>query len=205
MDSKLVFTCIFLFFLSWGLQGFSQENRQMDLTKSVDSLEQGLAGVLQQVHQPSGAAAATTAASQGGASADAMPCMQKLMPCQPFMHSPSPPATCCSPLKDMITQEKQCLCKVFDNTELLKSVNLTKDEALALPKACGIDVDVSVCNNATSPGSSTNNTSSDSSNSSSSSSSSSSSNNSNAGIRISDTAADGGFWYIVSIVALFAN
>ena len=149
MDSKLVFTCIFLFFLSWGLQGFSQETQVMDLAKSVHTLGQGLEGILEQVNQQNGAVATATSASQGGASADSMLCMQKLMPCQPFMHSPSPPATCCAPLKEMITQESQCLCKAFNNPELLKSVNLTVDEALALPKACGIDADVSVCKNGT--------------------------------------------------------
>ncbi|XP_022755111.1 non-specific lipid-transfer protein C6-like [Durio zibethinus] len=154
MDFKLVCTFIFLFFLSWGTPlGFSQETEQMDLEKSLDTLEQGLAGILQQVQQQ-GVAVASAAASQGGASADAMPCMQKLMPCQLFMHSTSPPAICCAPLKDVVTQESRCLCKVFDNPELLKSINLTMEGALALAKACGIDVDVSVCKNATSPGAS---------------------------------------------------
>lgn len=119
MDFKLVFTSIFLFILSWGtLQGFSQETQ-----------------------------AATTAATvvQGGVSTDVIACMQKLMPCQPFMHSSSPPATCCSPLKEMVTEESQCLCKAFNDPKLLKTVNLTVDESLALSKACGIDVDVSMC------------------------------------------------------------
>ncbi|XVF09433.1 hypothetical protein REPUB_Repub07fG0092300 [Reevesia pubescens] len=143
MDSKLVFPSIFLFFLSWGLQGLSQETQQMDLETSVDTLGKGLLGILQQAEQQSAAAAA----AQRGASPDTMPCMQKLMPCQPFMDSPSPPATCCAPLKDLITQESQCLCKVFNNPELLKTVNITMDEALAVPKACGIEVDISVCKN----------------------------------------------------------
>ncbi|XVF50427.1 hypothetical protein PTKIN_Ptkin04bG0099100 [Pterospermum kingtungense] len=144
MDSNLVFTCIFLFYLSWALQALSEDTQSMDLAKSVDTLEQSLAGIVQQANQQSqsGRGAATTATS-----ADSMLCMQKLMPCQPYMHSPSPPPVCCTPLKDLITQGNQCLCTVFDNPALLKTVNLTVDEALAIPKACGIDVDVSVCKN----------------------------------------------------------
>lgn len=155
MDSKLFFTCIFLFFLSWVLQGFSQETQQqMDLSQSLDTLGQGIQGLVQQANQQSqnAAVATTTATSEVNSaansavnSADSLACMQKLMPCQPFMHSPSPPPICCTPLKEMVSKESACLCGVFDNPELLKTVNLTIDEALAIPKACSIDVDVSVC------------------------------------------------------------
>ncbi|XVE58883.1 hypothetical protein DITRI_Ditri04bG0204700 [Diplodiscus trichospermus] len=174
-----------------------------DLAKSVDTLGQGLEGIVQQANQQKGGATAANAGSKGdSSSADVMPCMQKLMPCQPYMHSPSPPPTCCTPLKDVIAQEPQCLCKVFNNPEFLKSANLTRDEALAIPKACGIDADVSVCNNgasptipSTPPGSATSNISSDSS--------TSSSANSNAGVRINEaTAAAAAFWYIASIAAV---
>ncbi|XVF53766.1 hypothetical protein PTKIN_Ptkin05aG0125100 [Pterospermum kingtungense] len=121
---------------------------------------------------------------QGGISTDIMACMQKLMPCQLFTHSSSPPATCCTPLKEVVTQESQCLCKVTRDPQLLKTVNLTLDQSLALSKACGIDADVSVCKNGSS---------SDSSNT-------SSSSKSDADVRIIDARVS--FLFIVSIAAL---
>ncbi|KAF7813511.1 lipid transfer-like protein VAS [Senna tora] len=80
---------------------------------------------------------------------DNMQCIQKLLPCQPYLKpllSGTPPATCCQPLMDMIAKDADCLCNVFNNPQMLQSMNVTKDEALELPKACGADVDVSKCN-----------------------------------------------------------
>nr|XP_009623935.1 protein YLS3-like [Nicotiana tomentosiformis] len=85
-----------------------------------------------------------------------MPCVKKLMPCQAALtsHSKNPPATCCVPLKEIITSDAQCLCTVFGNADLMKSFNVTKDEALSFAKACGAKPDLSLCKNAAaSPGS----------------------------------------------------
>ncbi|KAJ8646738.1 hypothetical protein MRB53_008486 [Persea americana] len=82
------------------------------------------------------------------ASGAKMVCMQKLIPCQSSLHAPSspPPPTCCLPLKDMIENDKECLCGIFNNQNLLKSFNVTQEDALKLPKACGADVDITACN-----------------------------------------------------------
>ncbi|XP_010537503.1 PREDICTED: protein YLS3 [Tarenaya hassleriana] len=94
---------------------------------------------------------ATPAPPSGGA--QAMPCIQRLMPCQPYIHSQNPPPpTCCVPLKEILDNDVTCLCSVFNNPDMLRSLNLTKSNALDLPKACGADADVSRCKNAaTSP------------------------------------------------------
>ncbi|XP_070055322.1 non-specific lipid transfer protein GPI-anchored 3 [Nicotiana tomentosiformis] len=78
-----------------------------------------------------------------------MPCVKKLMPCQAALtsHSKNPPATCCVPLKEIITSDAQCLCTVFGNADLMKSFNVTKDEALSFAKACGAKPDLSLCKN----------------------------------------------------------
>ncbi|KAL4361250.1 hypothetical protein GQ457_04G011900 [Hibiscus cannabinus] len=94
---------------------------------------------------------------------DEMPCIEKLMPCRSHVHSSSPPATCCTPLNDMIKKQGQCLCKIFNDQKFLKTAGLTKDEALALSKACGAKVDTSVCNNGSESNNSSNSTKSSSS------------------------------------------
>ncbi|CAA7032450.1 unnamed protein product [Microthlaspi erraticum] len=92
--------------------------------------------------------AATTPPS-GGGNAQSMPCIQKLMPCQPYLHSvtPPPPASCCMPLREIVENDVTCLCSVFNNVDMLKSLNLTKENALVLPNACGAKADVSQCKN----------------------------------------------------------
>ncbi|KAL2344132.1 hypothetical protein Fmac_005417 [Flemingia macrophylla] len=59
-------------------------------------------------------------------------CMQRLLPCQPYVKNPvNPSEACCGPLKD-----------------------ISQDDILRLPQACGIEVDLAKCNNtggATSP------------------------------------------------------
>ncbi|KAF6150893.1 hypothetical protein GIB67_020976 [Kingdonia uniflora] len=79
--------------------------------------------------------------------AGTMPCMQKLLPCQPFLSNPVgvPPPTCCLPLKETIGVDPSCLCKVFNNPALLKTLNITQDDALKLPKACNTNADISIC------------------------------------------------------------
>lgn len=91
--------------------------------------------------------AATTPPSGGAGDAHSMPCIQKLMPCQPYLHSstPLPPASCCMPLKEIVETDVTCLCSVFNNVDMLRSLNLTKENALVLPKACGANADVSQC------------------------------------------------------------
>ncbi|CAA7043143.1 unnamed protein product [Microthlaspi erraticum] len=93
---------------------------------------------------------------QATAQGDSTPiagCLQKLLPCQPYLHSvnPPPPATCCGPMKQLVEKDAQCLCTVFNNPTILKTLNLTKENALDLPKACGVNPDaVSVCSKVTS-------------------------------------------------------
>ncbi|OMO95839.1 hypothetical protein CCACVL1_05224 [Corchorus capsularis] len=85
----------------------------------------------------------------GGHEDDGMECIQMLMPCGPYMHSSSPPAICCNPLNDVIKTDAHCLCKASNDPQIKKNFNITLDQALALPKACGIQVDSSVCKNGT--------------------------------------------------------
>lgn len=89
------------------------------------------------------AAVGNSQAIGGGGS---LPCIQKLMPCQPYLKgSPPPPPPCCVPLKQMVAGDTKCLCAVFKNEAILKGLNVTQKEALHLVKTCGANDDISVC------------------------------------------------------------
>lgn len=83
-------------------------------------------------------------AQPGTASLD---CIGKLLPCQPYLQSSSPPDTCCTPLAGMVDGEGDCFCQIFNDPGLLKSFNVTQEQALKLPKNCGMNADVSGCKN----------------------------------------------------------
>lgn len=122
MDAKLILA---LFLLTWTPSVFSENSDQ-----AMENLLKGLGNLVSK-------AASETPGGGGNGGPDTVPCLQKLMPCQPFLHSPSPPATCCVPLKQMIASDADCLCTVFNNADLLKSMNLTQSQAMDLPKNCG--------------------------------------------------------------------
>ncbi|XP_020269984.1 lipid transfer-like protein VAS [Asparagus officinalis] len=73
------------------------------------------------------------------------PCIEKLLPCSQYLKTPKPPAACCIPLKEAIDKDAACLCDLFSNQQLLKTFNVTQDEALQLPKNCGVNADLDKC------------------------------------------------------------
>ncbi|XP_039126358.1 non-specific lipid transfer protein GPI-anchored 8-like [Dioscorea cayenensis subsp. rotundata] len=90
------------------------------------------------------------AAAGGGG--DIQQCLQKLMPCEPYLKSTSPPpATCCVPLKDMVAHQPACLCTLYNDDALLKSLNVTKQDTLNMVGNCGAKADTSLCNNGSTP------------------------------------------------------
>nr|DAD35740.1 TPA_asm: hypothetical protein HUJ06_006380 [Nelumbo nucifera] len=75
-----------------------------------------------------------------------MDCLEKLLPCESYLKPPaSPPPSCCIPLKQMIKDDLNCLCSVFNDVDLLKSLNVSQSDLLEHPKACGANIDISVC------------------------------------------------------------
>ncbi|MCD7450491.1 hypothetical protein HAX54_006562 [Datura stramonium] len=79
-------------------------------------------------------------------------CASKLAPCAPYLSSPKPPAECCDPLREAITEDLDCLCKLYENPTLLPALGINITQALALPKACNIPGDISTCNKGAAPG-----------------------------------------------------
>ncbi|XP_010471415.1 PREDICTED: uncharacterized protein LOC104751205 [Camelina sativa] len=88
---------------------------------------------------------------------EAVRCVTKLLPCQPYIHLPIPPSSwCCAPMKEIVEKETTCLCAAFNHPDMLRFIALTKETALNLLSSCGIKHDLSsVCTrtNASSPSS----------------------------------------------------
>ncbi|XP_006358358.1 protein YLS3-like [Solanum tuberosum] len=79
-------------------------------------------------------------------------CASKLVPCAPYLNASSPPAECCDPLREAITNDLDCLCKLYENPTLLPSLGINITQALALPKACNISGDLNACTTGGAPG-----------------------------------------------------
>lgn len=73
-------------------------------------------------------------------------CASKLAPCATYLNSTNPPASCCNPIKETVSTDLPCLCGLYTNPAVLKSFNITVDQALNLTRACGVSTDVSKCN-----------------------------------------------------------
>ncbi|KAK3010494.1 hypothetical protein RJ639_012713 [Escallonia herrerae] len=74
-------------------------------------------------------------------------CMSRLLPCKPFFPAPlTVTNACCAPLKKAISDDLQCICDGLNNNVIMESFNVSRDQALLLPKACGSKADTSVCN-----------------------------------------------------------
>ncbi|KAJ4974682.1 hypothetical protein NE237_007856 [Protea cynaroides] len=75
-------------------------------------------------------------------------CMIKFSPCGDNTKNPSSPLKeCCEQLEGMVTNDTKCLCDIFNDPRVLKSYNVTQEDALKLPtKGCGINVNITVCN-----------------------------------------------------------
>lgn len=86
------------------------------------------------------------ATAQIGEAHQAMRCVAKLLPCQPYIHSVIPPPPwCCSPMKQIAEKDVTCLCAVFNHPDMLRFISLTKENALNLLRSCGANHDLSIC------------------------------------------------------------
>ncbi|XP_068651305.1 non-specific lipid transfer protein GPI-anchored 9-like [Aristolochia californica] len=95
---------------------------------------------------------ALMAALATGAWGQQMPeCASKLIPCQDFLNSTSPPSSCCGPMRDAVKNDLACLCNLFRQSELFKAFNINITQALELPKHCGITDGIGACKTASAP------------------------------------------------------
>ncbi|XP_078174319.1 non-specific lipid transfer protein GPI-anchored 7-like [Carex rostrata] len=73
-------------------------------------------------------------------------CASKLVSCASYLNSTNPPASCCDPLKEAITNEMQCLCSIYEDPTILKAFNINLTEANQLAGHCGINSGTNQCN-----------------------------------------------------------
>ncbi|KAI7734595.1 hypothetical protein M8C21_010812 [Ambrosia artemisiifolia] len=91
------------------------------------------------------------------AQAQAQTCASKLVPCAQYINSTTtPPNSCCDPIKEAVANDLECLCGLYENPSFLSGLGINVDQALRLPRLCGIPSDTTACKTAQSPtGSST--------------------------------------------------
>ncbi|KAL1828449.1 hypothetical protein ACET3Z_006861 [Daucus carota] len=81
------------------------------------------------------------------------PCVTNLVGCVDYLNTTTtPPATCCVPLKEAITDQLPCLCNVYNDPAFLKSLGINVTQAIELPARCGIAFSISECSGSTTPG-----------------------------------------------------
>ncbi|XP_059642949.1 non-specific lipid transfer protein GPI-anchored 7-like [Cornus florida] len=78
-------------------------------------------------------------------------CAQKLVPCANYINSTNPPASCCDPLREAVTQDRECLCNLYNTPGLLASLGINVTQALLLPGHCNVPGNTSACTKATTP------------------------------------------------------
>ncbi|CAA7043142.1 unnamed protein product [Microthlaspi erraticum] len=106
----------------------------------------------------------TQVTAQFGVVQEAMRCVDKLLPCHPYIHSDIPPPPwCCDPMKEIAEKHVTCLCAVFNHPGMLSFISLTKENALNLLNSCGVKHDASLCTKSAAYSSSTGSTTSGSS------------------------------------------
>lgn len=90
--------------------------------------------------------AAITAVLLSATTTEAQPsCASKLVPCASYLNSTKPPASCCDPLREAVTKDLQCLCKLYENPTFLSTMGINVTQAIGLPKYCNIPGDVTAC------------------------------------------------------------
>ncbi|KAJ6393855.1 hypothetical protein OIU77_023149 [Salix suchowensis] len=73
-------------------------------------------------------------------------CASKLIPCQPYLTTTTqPPGSCCNSIKEAVAKELPCLCKIYNDPNLFKSLGLNVSQAIMLSQRCGVTTDLSNC------------------------------------------------------------
>ncbi|KAL3499511.1 hypothetical protein ACH5RR_038604 [Cinchona calisaya] len=88
------------------------------------------------------AAVATTKVAEGR---NPRSCVSKLIPCVSYLNSTRPPAECCNPLREAVSKERECMCKLFENPGFLGAFGINATNGLKILGHCGIPDFISTC------------------------------------------------------------
>ncbi|KAJ8511308.1 hypothetical protein OPV22_001742 [Ensete ventricosum] len=93
-----------------------------------------------------------TVMSGGGEGQSSTPsCVSNLVPCGSYVNSNgTPPASCCTPLKEAVDNDLKCLCTVLNDTTVMKAFNISTEAGYRLARSCGIS-NFRDCSNVSSP------------------------------------------------------
>ncbi|KAK1376406.1 lipid transfer-like protein VAS [Heracleum sosnowskyi] len=81
-------------------------------------------------------------------------CVVSLVGCADYLNTTTtPPATCCVPLKEAVTDQLPCLCDIYNDPALLQSFGINVTQAIELPGRCGINFSISECTGSPAPNS----------------------------------------------------
>lgn len=73
-------------------------------------------------------------------------CVVNLVGCVDYLNTTTtPPATCCGPLKEAITDQLPCLCNLYNDPALLISLGINVTQAIELPARCSINFSINEC------------------------------------------------------------
>ncbi|KAM0045592.1 putative plant non-specific lipid-transfer protein/Par allergen [Helianthus debilis subsp. tardiflorus] len=87
------------------------------------------------------------------AQAQTQTCASKLVPCAQYLNSTTtPPNSCCDPIKEAVANDLECLCGLYENPSFLTNLGIDVQQALRLPRLCGISSDTTACKTAQAPG-----------------------------------------------------
>ncbi|KMT12576.1 hypothetical protein BVRB_5g098200 [Beta vulgaris subsp. vulgaris] len=82
----------------------------------------------------------TAALAAAQSSSEPPSCASKLTACLDYMNATTtPPSSCCDPLREAVTNERTCLCSIYNNTDLIQAFRINITQALNLPKICHIN------------------------------------------------------------------
>lgn len=80
---------------------------------------------------------------------DADSCVMALVPCQDYLNSTKPPASCCTPLRQAVATQLECLCGLLNDKSLFESMDINYTQAIELPKHCGLGDSNAACSKCT--------------------------------------------------------
>lgn len=68
-------------------------------------------------------------------------CAAELVPCGQYLNmaTGTPPETCCTPLRNAVQNELDCLCSILNDPSVARAFNISLQSATRIAMACGVN------------------------------------------------------------------